>query len=173
MRHLRVLALVAMVLMALPAAAAFAQYPAPLGACSVAANAADFQPNSVATFTVTVQTGNGQPAPGVAGTVTIGSGNGTVQTPTFTSGNDGKATISVLTGANPGNITLNVTCGALQTSSVVRVASPATAPFIPKPPDTGFGSEDSGSSFPMLWVAGALAALALGASSVAYARKRS
>ncbi len=172
MRHLRVLAILAMVLVALPAGAAFAQYPAPLGACSVSGSTADVQPNSIATFTVTVQTGNGQAAPGVAGTVTIASGNGTVQTPTFTSGSDGKATISVLTGANPGNITLNVTCGALQTSSVVRVASPAVAPFIPKPPDTGFGSEDSGNGFSMLWIAGAIAALSLGTGTVAYARKR-
>jgi hypothetical protein len=147
-RIARYLALVALALAALPAAAAFAQYPEPLGVCTVTPNQASVSPNSVATFTVQTRTAAGAPAGGVSGTAAVGSGSGTVLTPTFTTNSAGQATIQVQTGSNPGNLTLNVTCGALQTTGVVSVSAPSVQP---KPPDTGLGTASS-DSLPIAWM---------------------
>ena len=170
MRRARMVLLALFALAALPLGAAYAQYPAPVGACSIAPNQPSVLPNSTLTWTVSVLTGSGAPAPGVSGTVLLSSGQGTLATPLFTSDSAGKATISVITGAAPGDITLAVTCGSLQTSSILRVATPAV---VPKPPDTGLGTTDSGSGFPFLWMLVGVTLVGIaGASTVAVARRR-
>jgi hypothetical protein len=158
MRIARYIAVAVVALAALPAAAVFAQYPEPIGACTVVPNQPSVAPNSVATFTVTARTATGAPAPGVSGTASTTTPGATVLTPTFTTNAAGTAQISVQTGPNPGNLSVNVTCGALSTSGVVSVATPAGPQ--PKPPDTGLGSEDSSSStLPMLWIVAGIALL--------------
>jgi hypothetical protein len=148
MKIARLFVIAMLALAAMPAAVAFAQYPEPLGVCTVTPNQASVAPNSVATFTVTTRTASGAPLAGQSGTVSVASGNATVLTPTFTTGAGGTAQVSVQTGANPGNVTLNVTCGALQATGVVSVSTPAAQP---KPPDTGLGTmESSNSTMPLL-----------------------
>ena len=136
MACIRALLVLTVIGTALPFGLASAQYPEPLGVCTVVPDSGSVQPNSVATFTVSTRTAAGAPAPAVSGTVSIAAGSGTVLTPTFTTSSNGTATISVQTGNNPGDLSLAVTCGALQTSGVVRVAAPSV---LPKPPDTGTG----------------------------------
>ena len=168
MTRARMVILFLFALAALPLGAAYAQYPQPVGACSIAPNQAGSTPNSSLTWTVTVLTGNGAAAPNVEGTVTITSGVGTLGSPTFKSGVDGKATITVTTGATPGDIALAVTCGTLQTSTVLKVIPPAV---LPKAPDTGTGGNES--SFPFIWVFAGIALVgAAGASTVAVSRRR-
>lgn len=159
MRIARYIAVAIVALAALPAGVALAQYPEPLGVCTVTPDQPSVAPNSVATFTVSTRTANGNPAPGVSGTVTLATGQGTVLTPTFTTGANGTATVQVQAGANPGTITLNVTCGALQTVGVVSVSTPVVQP---KPPDTGLGAaDDGGSRVPLLWVTAGLILVSL------------
>ena len=171
MRRARVVILALFALAAaLPFSAAFAQYPAPVGACSIAPNQPSVLPNSTLTWTVSVLNGSGGPAAGVSGTVSITSGQGTLGSPLFTSDSAGKAIITVTTGATPGDIALAVTCGSLQTSTVLKVAPPT---IIPKAPDTGFGTGDSGSGFPFLWIFAGIALVSVaGASTVAVTRRR-
>lgn len=172
MKIARFFALIAVAAAALPLGMAFAQYPEPLGVCTVVPTSGSVQPNSVATFTVSTRTAAGNAAPGVSGTVAIAAGSGTVLTPTFTTSGDGTATISVQTGANPGDLSLNVTCGALQTSGVVRVATPSV---LPKPPDTGEGLASGESSLPLVWMLAGIALVgvagATGVATVAARRK--
>lgn len=155
-------------LAALPAAIVSAQYPQPAGVCTVTPNSPDVQPNSVATFTVSTNTTNGAAAPNVSGTVKVGAGSsGSVLTPTFTTGSDGKAQVRVQVGAS-GQVSLDVSCGAINTSGVIRVASPSV---LPKPPDTGTGtSSSSNGSFALLAALGALALT--GTGTLALARRR-
>lgn len=134
MAYRRALIVLVVVGAMLPLGLASAQYPEPLGVCTVVPDSGSVQPNSVATFTVSTRTAAGAPAPGVSGTVSIAAGAGTVLTPTFTTGANGTTSIRVQTGNAPGDLALAVTCGALQTSGVVRVATPSV---LPKPPDTG------------------------------------
>jgi hypothetical protein len=162
MRIARYFVVALIALAAFPAAIAVAQYPEPLGVCTVTPNQPSVAPNSVASFTVSTRTTGGQPAPNISGTVTLASGQGTVLTPTFTTGANGTAVVQVQAGANPGNITLNVTCGPLQTTGVVSVSTPAVQP---KPPDTGLGTSASEGGLSLFWV---LAGIALvGAASAA------
>lgn len=168
MTRARLVVLFLFALAALPLGAAYAQYPQPVGACSIAPNQAGSIPNSTLTWTVTVLTGNGAAAPNVEGTVNITSGIGTLGSPTFKSGTDGKATIAVKTGANPGDIALAVTCGTLQTSTVLKVIPPVV---LPKAPDTGTGGSDSG--FPLLWALAGVAFVGVaGATTVAATARR-
>ncbi len=172
MRIVRLAAVLAIALAALPIGIAAAQYPQPLGACTVTPNAGSVQPNTVATFTVTTTTAGGAPAPAVAGTARLTSGAGTVQTPNFVTDNAGKATVSVLAGANPGNLQIGVTCGALSASGVVQVVSGSV---LPKPPDTGAGIQTTAedSTLPLLWIAGAVLLLGAAGSTAAVAVRRS
>ena len=56
------------------------------------------------------------------------------------------------------------------TRTVLKVAPPT---IIPKAPDTGFGTGDSGSGFPFLWIFAGIALVSVaGASTVAVRRRR-
>jgi hypothetical protein len=173
MRFARLIFLAVFAAAALPAATAFAQYPEPVGVCTVTPNAASVAPNSVATFTVSTRTATGNPAPNVSGTVSVASGQGTVLTPTFTTGAGGTAQVSVQTGANPGQLSLRVTCGALATTGVVSVVSSSGTVVQPKPPDTGLGTESGSSSLPFAWILAGIALVgAAGAASATVAIRR-
>lgn len=172
MKIARLFVIAMLAVAALPAAAVFAQYPEPLGVCTVTPNQSSVAPNSIATFTVSTRTASGSPLGGQSGTVSLGSGQGTVLTPTFTTGAGGTATVQVQAGATPGNISLNVTCGALQATGVVSVSTPAAQP---KPPDTGLGTtEGTASSLPLvLMLAGlALAGVAGTAGATVLVRRK-
>ena len=169
MRLVRLAIVSILALAALPVGLAAAQYPQPLGVCTVAPNSPDVQPNSVATFTVSTSTANGAPAPNVSGTVRLGAGSsGTVLTPTFTTGSNGRAEIRVQVGAS-GQVSLDVSCGAINTSGVVRVASPTV---LPKPPDTGSGTTSTEASMLLFGLAALGLAAAAGTGTLAVARRR-
>ena len=173
MKSFRLLVVLAVAMAAIPLGLAAAQYPEPLGVCTVVPDSGSVQPNSVASFTVSTRTAAGAPAPAVSGTVSVAGGSGTVLTPTFTTGSDGTTTIRVQTGANPGDLTLAVTCGALQTSGVVRVATPSV---LPKPPDTGNAGPELSATHGTNWLlVGGLVTLAatfLGATRFVAYRKQ-
>jgi hypothetical protein len=165
---MRVVAVALMAALAVPASVAFAQYPQPVGACSIVQGSGDVAAGQEATFVVTTLTANGQPAPNVSGTVSIASGNGTVLTPTFTTDATGKATVRVRAGDPPGQLSLSVTCGALQTSTIVRTTAGVV---IPKPPVTGLGTQDSDVPWALIAV-GIVAVAAASAGGVAVAKRR-
>lgn len=173
MAYHRALIVLAVLGAILPVGLVSAQYPEPLGVCTVVPVSGSVQPNSVATFTVSTRTAAGAPAPGVSGTVSIAAGSGTVLTPTFTTGADGTTSIRVQTGSDPGDLALAVTCGALQTSGVVRVATPSV---LPKPPYTGTAglaqTGSGGTGWLMPAALASLVALLVGAGVVRGASRR-
>src|SRR5258708_673786 len=88
--------------------AASAQYPAPLGLCTVTPAAAMANANSTLAYTISATTTDGKGAPSVPGTVSIGAqpGGATVGTSTYTTDGSGKANVSVQTGPNAGSLQL-------------------------------------------------------------------
>jgi hypothetical protein len=134
----------------------------------VTPNQSSIEPGQQGSFTVTTTTADNNPAPGVSGTVSLASGDAQILNSVFTTDSNGKATINVVAGQNPGDIAINVTCGALQTSSVIKVAAPV---IIPKPPDTGNGG--GAEPLPWAWIVFGISGMAAaGASAFAVASRR-
>src|SRR5690349_10965912 len=126
MRRVRVVLILTMVLAALPASLALAQYPQPTGVCSAAPSTLTVTPNTTIDYIVTALTTGGQPAPQVQGTATLVGQPGAgakVVTPTFITDAHGHATVQVFTGDTPGDLQIQLTCGALSSSSVLRVSA--------------------------------------------------
>lgn len=145
-----------------------AQYPAPLGVCTVTPSSTNVQTNSTATLTVTTLLADGKPAAAVPVSVAGGTSGVT--------GTDGKATLSVPAGTSPGALVVNVTAGVLQCASTLSVVAPRVNPDVIKPPDTGTGvlaeTGDSGVHEGLLVAAAAAAAAVAGAGTLAVARRR-
>ncbi len=145
-----------------------AQYPAPLGVCTVAPSATSVQTNSTTTLTVTTLLADGKPAPAVPVSVAGGSSGVT--------GADGKATLNVPVGTNPGNLTVSVTAGVLQCAATLSVVAPRVNPDVIKPPDTGTGAlaanDESGVPSELFLGAAVAAVAAAGAASYGFARRR-
>jgi hypothetical protein len=73
MRFARILLLSAVALAGLPAGMALAQYPEPVGACTVSSKTIEVAPNTTVELIVTVQNASGKPLGGTSGTVSITS----------------------------------------------------------------------------------------------------
>jgi hypothetical protein len=171
MNGLRILVVIALAAVGLGAASsALAQYPQPAGSCTVSFSPSNPAPNSTVTVTVSVLTNQGGPASGVQGTASVSGGSGASITPTFTTGADGKATLTLQTGSSVANLTVSVVCGAANTSAVLGVGATQQ----PGPPSTGQGSAaGDSSSFPVAWAAALVAAVAiLGTGTAVVARRR-
>lgn len=149
---------------------ASAQYPAPLGLCTVTPGSSTVTANSPVTFTISATTTDGKGAPSVPGTVNVTGGSS--DRGSYSTDASGKATVTITPGG-AGMLTVNVTAGTLSCSSVSSVIAQKTNPDVIKPPDTGTGHAQS-SGFNMLGAALAAAtvlAVAGGASAVAIRRR--
>jgi hypothetical protein len=169
MRRARILIVALFALAALPLGAVSAQYPQPLGACTIT-GPATLAPNTTAVYTITALTATGAPFPGQAFAVTISPAGSATATPLAgVTGADGKATVTVVTGANAANVSVTVTCGPLTGSTTISIVPGV----VPKPPDTGAGLANGGQSFAWAWLAAGIVALgAAGAGATAVARRR-
>lgn len=169
MRRARILIVALFALAALPLGAVSAQYPQPLGACTIT-GPATLAPNTTAVYTVTALTTTGAPFPGQAFAVTISPAGAATATPAAgVTGADGKATITVVTGPGAANVTVSVTCGPLSGSTTISIVPGV----VPKPPDTGAGLAEGGQSFAWAWLAAGIAALgAAGAGATVVVRRR-
>ncbi|MBI2767159.1 MAG: hypothetical protein HYX53_14785 [Chloroflexi bacterium] len=155
---------------------AAAQYPQPLGVCTVTPASANVQTNGTASFTVKTTLGDGSPAPAVPGTVAVssqpGTGAGPV-TPTYTTNSQGTATITINTGTSAGTVNVLVTAGTLSCASAVSVVAPRVNPDVIKPPATGTGTDGSndGMNYALIALAG-LGVAAMGAGTLVAVRRR-
>lgn len=143
---------------------ASAQYPAPLGVCTVAPTTSNVQTNGTATLVVTTLLADGKPA--VAVPVSVAGGT------SGTTGADGKATLTVPTGTSSGSLAVNVTAGTVQCASTLTVSAPRVNPDVIKPPDTGMGTEQDSSSTSAAALAAIAVAGMLAAGGVAVGVKR-
>jgi hypothetical protein len=154
---------------------ASAQYPQPVGLCTVTPASANVPTNGTASFTVQTSQANGTAAPGVPGTVSIAKqpGNGaSAVTPTYTTNDQGTALISITTGDTAGTVNVAVTAGTLSCASAISVTAPQVSSNVIKPPDTGTGGTSSGGMNVELLVLAGLGVAAAGAASLVVARRR-
>ena len=170
MKHARLLTLLLLVVAtALPLSIVSAQYPPPVGTCTVTPPPPPYQTGQTVVFVVTALKNDGSPDAGLTGTVVVTGGTAA---PTFTTGADGKANIPVLITASTttvgASVGVKVSCAGISGSSTINIVTPQ-----PKPPDTGFGLAEDGDSFPLLWVLVGIAAMsAAGAAAYAVARNK-
>jgi len=176
MRSLKLLILGA-VFAGLGGSIALAQYPAPGGNILLTPSNPTPPTGSSISVAVTVRDAAGQPIGQTNCTAAVAAqpGSGAAVLPaSFQTGATGQATLSVQTGDAAGELRIQVNCGTISTAGVVQVTAGTSAQptpdTAPKPPATGTGGDDSGTT-PVLWLVVVPGILLLG-SAAAFAPSR-
>ena len=131
MGTIRMIALMAVALLALGFSAAAGQYPAAAGNVTLSLSNANVSTGSTVTAAVKIVDSEGRAVGGASCTATVSGGAGASVSPgAFTSNADGSFSLSVGAGSSPGSVSLNVSCGGSGAAATISVGGGAPSAFV-------------------------------------------